>query len=1007
MDELLEKQQQKLDSSNSQSLADPDDVEKNTSGWYNRQLTKEDQKEISKKHHHRFGRDREHHGEPEVDVEERYVAPPLTEQQKRALAEEPYIESPLVMRQARGGTGYEGEKIIAAKRKPIDYYGLQALTMKENNPNVPDTEIISRIRKWQIEASKFLDSKDDRLNKDLEELLVTETYFNANEVNILYKEFIKQSHGKLYMTKSEFISNFTPFSESDSLTDSLLRAIDERLKIKEGFLIIYQRNIYGQFKKPSRVIFLPGATVKIMLDVQKRRKFSKEFQSLHGFELTSPEYHRYFLMPNKEEANQWVNAIRHFSRRGYRFESFAQPRNFNSCQWFINGSSYYAELAKSISKARHEIFITGWWVWPYVILDRSSPADLINTRLDRLLTERAKAGVKVYILMWNETNLGIQLGTKHSMRWFQSCHPNISVIRHPRMYPLSWSHHQKCVVIDQTIAFVGGVDICFMRYELDTFPLTDLDGHSFPGRDYGNLNSVVTRTGNPHHDQIDRNELPRMPWHDVHMKVVGPSAKDAGYNFIQRWNHAISVDSRNRGKSFLLPRNYKREEAQGDITNKPNRVKNIYSNIRRNVGHLSGYGQSQQTTFHRPGDNPVVRAPILNQARKFNNSIDTSIEQGVSFDQMNSDYDHSPEAGGHLASSSNDNNQDTELNNDNEASSSSIHDHNVEANDQNCLVQIVRSGCLWSVGSDVEDSCYKAYINTIRRAKNFIYIQNLFFISSCGSKLPKNRIALALLQKVRHAIQNKRDFKIVVVTSINPGGDVNEPSARTIIGWTQRTIHRGGQSIYELLQREFPEVDLRKYIGFFSLRKWESCFDRIYTEQIYVHSKVLIADDRTAIIGSCNINDRSMCGTRDSEIAAVVTDNKLIDSRMGGRRVQVGTFSHTLRMGLWRIHLGITDDSLIEDPHQAYDTIWRNTAANNTRIFREAFGEDIPENQRVIPDSSLFVKRYFPKTDQRLELLQQTKGFIINYPEHMYEESDLFTSNLFTPERYVDVSVFI
>lgn len=39
------------------------------------------------------------------------------------------------------------------------------------------------------------------------------------------------------------------------------------------------------------------------------------------------------------------------------------------------------------------------------------------------------------------------------------------------------------------------------------------------------------------------------------------------------------------------------------------------------------------------------------------------------------------------------------------------------------------------------------------------------------------------------------------------------------------------------------------------------------TEIIYVHSKLMIVDDNYAIIGSANINDRSMLGTRDSEIA--------------------------------------------------------------------------------------------------------------------------------------------
>lgn len=37
--------------------------------------------------------------------------------------------------------------------------------------------------------------------------------------------------------------------------------------------------------------------------------------------------------------------------------------------------------------------------------------------------------------------------------------------------------------------------------------------------------------------------------------------------------------------------------------------------------------------------------------------------------------------------------------------------------------------------------------------------------------------------------------------------------------------------------------------------------------QVYVHSKVMIIDDSIALIGSANINDRSLLGSRDSEVS--------------------------------------------------------------------------------------------------------------------------------------------
>ncbi len=45
------------------------------------------------------------------------------------------------------------------------------------------------------------------------------------------------------------------------------------------------------------------------------------------------------------------------------------------------------------------------------------------------------------------------------------------------------------------------------------------------------------------------------------------------------------------------------------------------------------------------------------------------------------------------------------------------------------------------------------------------------------------------------------------------------------------------------------------------------------TEIVYVHSKLMIVDDETVILGSANINDRSMTGKRDSEVCVISRDS--------------------------------------------------------------------------------------------------------------------------------------
>ena len=52
----------------------------------------------------------------------------------------------------------------------------------------------------------------------------------------------------------------------------------------------------------------------------------------------------------------------------------------------------------------------------------------------------------------------------HAISYLESLHPNIRAMRHPGgKTKVWWTHHQKLVVVDQQLAFVGGIDLCFGR----------------------------------------------------------------------------------------------------------------------------------------------------------------------------------------------------------------------------------------------------------------------------------------------------------------------------------------------------------------------------------------------------------------------------------------------------------------------------------------------------------------------------------------------------------------
>lgn len=97
--------------------------------------------------------------------------------------------------------------------------------------------------------------------------------------------------------------------------------------------------------------------------------------------------------------------------------------------------------------------------------------------------------------------------------------------------------------------------------------------------------------------------------------------------------------------------------------------------------------------------------------------------------------------------------------------------------------------------------------------------------------------------------------------------------------------------------------------------------EAIVSEELYVHSKVLIADDRVVICGSANLNDRSQLGYHDSEIAVIVEDPEQIDSYMDGRPFRASKFAATLRRQLFRKHIGLIPAQEIERPDQNYEPV--------------------------------------------------------------------------------------
>ncbi|RVX01077.1 Phospholipase D beta 1 [Vitis vinifera] len=103
--------------------------------------------------------------------------------------------------------------------------------------------------------------------------------------------------------------------------------------------------------------------------------------------------------------------------------------------------------------------------------------------------------------------------------------------------------------------------------------------------------------------------------------------------------------------------------------------------------------------------------------------------------------------------------------------------------------------------------------------------------------------------------------------------------------------------------------DVVKFWPFDAPLNWTAHSRKNRRFMIYVHSKGMIVDDEYVILGSANINQRSMEGTRDTEIAMGAYQPHYTWARkLSNPRGQI----YGYRMSLWAEHTGTIEDCFVE-----------------------------------------------------------------------------------------------
>ncbi|XP_021682219.2 phospholipase D zeta 1 isoform X2 [Hevea brasiliensis] len=764
---------------------------------------------------------------------------------------------------------------------------------------------------------------------------------------------------------------------------------------------------------------------------------AKEHNPLrYSFKISSGSRSIKLRTTSSGKVKQWVTAINDAGLRPlegwchpHRFSSFAPPRGLtddgSQAQWFVDGQVAFESIAFAIENAKSEIFITGWWLCPELYLRRPFQSNSIS-RLDSLLEAKAKQGVQIYILLYKEVAIALKINSSYSKKRLLNIHENVRVLRYPNHFSSGvylWSHHEKLLIVDYQVCFIGGLDLCFGRYDTMEHRVGDCPPHIWPGKDYYNpRESEPNSWEDTMKDELHREKYPRMPWHDIHCALWGPACRDIARHFVQRWNHAKRSKAPNKqtipllmphhhmvlphymGKSREIDiENKKAEKYEKDIARQDSfslsPLQDVPLLLPQEADGLVLYSVDQKLTTEYKNENlpdqPTGFCGSFSfsfQKSKVESLVpDTPVENCVNeLDSM------------HLQSN-------THMS-DEWSGTSEEDDHDVSAGEYGqvgprtaCHCQVIRSVCQWSAGaSQTEESIHYAYCSLIEKAQHFIYIENQFFISGLfGDEIIQNRILDALYKRILQAHKEQKCFRVIIVIPLLPGfqGGIDDGGAatvRAIMHWQYRTISREKTSIlYNLNQLLIPKT--HDYISFYGLRTYGRLFDGgpIATSQVYVHSKVMIVDDRVALIGSSNINDRSLLGSRDSEIGVVIEDKEFVDSSMNGEPWKAGKFTHSLRCSLWSEHLGL------------------DAGEENTRIYQDVFGclpNDLIHSRAALrqsvnhwkeklghttidlgiaPEKLEFHENGETKVIDTMERLKSIKGHLVSFPLEFMRQEDL------------------
>ncbi|WP_454712173.1 phospholipase D-like domain-containing protein [Cupriavidus nantongensis] len=442
----------------------------------------------------------------------------------------------------------------------------------------------------------------------------------------------------------------------------------------------------------------------------------------------------------------------------------------------------------------------------------------------------------------------------------------------------------------------------------------------------------------------DSSVQPRMPWHDVHCRIEGPSVYDLSRNFVRRWNGVALQYERSDGRTVdallrQLGITARLKAPRIGAAHRPVRSKTqpgscwvqVLRSAPKKMRVAEAAGEAEKTT---PS---VAESSCLSAMLKNIEGASHFIYIEGQFFQ--SDYGSTvigeEEAGGGAPVS---------------GPMHALLDVKGSPGYQKYAAQLgilgvppaqIYKSLKWSQIDDVQRDVRGGGADFVNDLKRVMATQaQIAGFSALGpsQKSLKNPICKALGDRITRAIYDGKSFHVYMVLPVHPEGTLDTINIMTQQHLTMQSLVFGSHSLVNRVRRallamkyvrerkmevkrarelanevkptvldeQIRQIEWEQYLTLLNLRNWDVLNNRPVTEQIYVHSKLLIADDRVVVLGSANINDRSQLGDRDSELAVIIHDDKPASAQLDGQHTQaVGTLARELRKALWRKHFGL------------------------------------------------------------------------------------------------------